>query len=62
MRCALKGHQNPVRHLELISSAGRCSISRHFQGAFFDGGYLGLKPWADLLSPFRGEIRLVPLS
>jgi hypothetical protein len=26
------------------------------QGALLDRGYPGLKPWAELLSPFRGEI------
>jgi hypothetical protein len=32
------------------------SFSRHFQGAFSDRGYPGLKPWAEILSPFRGEM------
>jgi hypothetical protein len=57
MRCALKGHQNPARHIEIISSASAPSFSRHFQGAFLDRGYPGLKPWAEIFSPFRGEIR-----
>jgi hypothetical protein len=86
MRCALKGHQNTARHVRMISSLSAASFSRHFQGAFLDGGYpgllryatarpglavclaeitgrdvglaeSGLKPWAEILSPFRGEIR-----
>jgi hypothetical protein len=57
MRCALKGHQNPARHVQLKSSPSPTSFSRHFQGAFLDDGYPGLKPWAKILSPFRGEIR-----
>jgi hypothetical protein len=32
------------------------SFSRHFQGAFLDGGYPGLKPWAEFWPPFRGEM------
>jgi hypothetical protein len=42
-QCALKGHQNPA----CIGSKSRVrasSFSRHFQGAFLDGGYPGLKP------------------
>jgi hypothetical protein len=56
-RYALKGHQNLERHLKLMSSPSPTSFSRHFQGAFFDDEYPGLKPWAKKLSPFRGEIR-----
>jgi hypothetical protein len=57
MRCALEGHQNPARHIEFISSASAPPFARHFQGAFVDRRYPGLKPWAEIFSPFRGEIR-----
>jgi hypothetical protein len=42
--CALKGHQNAARRVEFISPQALPSFSRHFQGAFLDGGYPGLKP------------------
>src|SRR5271165_3766088 len=54
-RCALKGHQNPARHIGSKSFACISSFSRHFQGAFLRGGYPGLKPWAELLCPFGAQ-------
>ena len=61
-RCALKGHSTAVRRFELVSCRSASSFWRHFQGAFFDGRYPGLKPWAEILSPFRGKIRLGSLK
>jgi hypothetical protein len=43
-RRALKGHQNPARHIGSKSLARVSSFSRHFQGAFLSDGYPGLKP------------------
>jgi hypothetical protein len=52
-RCAPKGHQNPARHIGSKSFVCVSSFSRHFQGACLRGGHPGLKPWAELLCPFR---------
>src|SRR5271165_6270094 len=54
-RCALKGHQNPARHIGSESFACVSSFSRHFQGAFLRGGHPGLKPWAELFYPFGAK-------
>ena len=43
-RRALKGHQNPARHIGWKSLARVSSFSRRFQGAFLHGEYPGLKP------------------
>jgi hypothetical protein len=43
-RRALKGYQNPARHIGSKSRVRAFSISRHFQSAFLRDGYPGLKP------------------
>ena len=54
-QCALKGHQNPARHMGSKSFARVSSFSRHFQGAFLRVDYPGLKPWAKLPCPFGAQ-------
>jgi hypothetical protein len=44
MRCALKGHQNAAPASNSYLPKNAPSFSRHFQGAFLDGGYPRLKP------------------
>src|SRR5260370_31506308 len=61
-RCALKGHQNPARHIGSKSFACVSAFSRHFQGAFLRGGHPGLKPWAELFCPFGAETLYPSLS
>src|SRR5271165_3548534 len=55
MRCALNGRQSSACHIESKSFMSSSSLSCHFQGAFLGGGYPGLKPWAEIRSPFSGE-------
>ena len=55
-RRALKGHQNLAHNIGSKSFAQVSSFLRHFQGAFLGDGYPGLKLWAEIWFPFRGEI------
>jgi hypothetical protein len=63
----LKGHQNAARRVEFISAQKRSVILAPLSGRILDGGYPGLKPWAEILSPFRGEmlarsLKLTPMK
>jgi hypothetical protein len=67
-RCALKGHQNAARRVEFISPQALPRSRATFRAHSWVAGYPGgLKPWAEILSPFRGEmlarsLKLTPMG
>ena len=67
MRCAERAPQcDTPRRIHISPKTLRRSRAT-FRAHCLDGGYPGLKPWAEILSPFRGEmlarsLKLTPMG